>query len=532
VFLDGEQVGEFVDGEFEIDALTPGEHELQVRDGATRATLRFRSDPGRLPAITGTNAVNLRLAAAAILGEEAWIFADRQDARLAVDGESVSSVTSETGALLAGLEPGFHDIAIGPEDDSNGVAFEAGPQPRLAASFASDLPTGIVYVIAGVDDATVYVNGRPYERRKTRRGLLRLDPMPGRVKIGVRKDGFITPDDKEVRVRKGATSRVRFELKPEPARAVLRLSGGVPGASVEVDGVGRGRIADNGTLAVAGLTPGSHRITVSRDGYKEKEASVTLEAGQSSELDAGLERATGALRVSVEPADGVQLTARREGAQSSTPIEDAITDLAPGTYVVRAEAGGYQPSEQTVQVRAGAEASVEIRLQAIQQQAAVAPSSDYLSVLGKMEGWSPRPSGVVRRGGGFAYGPVRPGPGVYRFRAQRQSSGRIAWFFTFGDGQPYWMYELGRRRFERFLIHGEQRESEQEHAAGARRSEDFDVKITVSPNSIVTELSVGGKVVATDRLESNDRRLDQGRWGFYLGRSDQVSVTSLDFRAR
>jgi hypothetical protein len=69
----------------------------------------------------------------------------------------------------------------------------------------------------------------------------------------------------------------------EGTGAIVRVASAPPGASIEVDGRGRG-------LAPAdlALAPGEHRVTVRREGYTDATYRVRAEVGQTGGLTAEL----------------------------------------------------------------------------------------------------------------------------------------------------------------------------------------------------------------------------------------------------
>lgn len=77
--------------------------------------------------------------------------------------------------------------------------------------------------------------------------------------------------------------------------ATLRITGGVVGAAVWLDGVQAGLLGSDG-LMLAGIAPGPHQITVSKTGYEKWERNVTIASG-------GTEKVQVQLRPIEKPAD-------------------------------------------------------------------------------------------------------------------------------------------------------------------------------------------------------------------------------------
>jgi hypothetical protein len=68
----------------------------------------------------------------------------------------------------------------------------------------------------------------------------------------------------------------------------------IAGASISVDGRGRGTTDSRGGFTIAGLEPGAHRVRAARAGFSPGERSVNLPAGRATSVTLGL-RSTSAL---------------------------------------------------------------------------------------------------------------------------------------------------------------------------------------------------------------------------------------------
>ncbi len=524
--IDDEQVGELSDGQFELPELPAGEHVIRVHDGATDARLRISVDPAQAPQVLEVSAVNARVTAASSVGRDVRLYADREGLPVAIDGNAVEGQAGPGGLHLDDVGEGWHDVLLGPDDSAASLAFEAGMQPSLSAVISADLPTGVLYVVAGEDGATVVLNGKPYTRRKTYRGRLRIDPMPGELRVRVEKPGFQPSDEKTVTIRKGRTSRVEFTMAPQPKMAGLRLVGGVPGATVWMGGKQVGTVGSNGTIELAGLDPGTASVELRREGYRSKTIGAALKAGETAEVEASMARANGTLMIALAPPGvAAKITLRPQGG-APREVQPGSLSLSPGSYVVEAAAEGYEPARQNVEIQAGTSAAARLEL----RQKAVAPKGpvDYLPVLLSQEGWSPQADRAVRKGGGFVYFPVKPQSGVYRFTVSRMSGDRVHWFFRFGEEQDHWFYELGKRHFERIRVRGNKRTREARYDRGVDRNEPFEVVIEVEPAAVTTRIVHEGQVIARDQL-TDAGAFPTARWGFWLGNGDQIAIAAFSF---
>jgi hypothetical protein len=95
---------------------------------------------------------------------------------------------------------------------------------------------------------------------------------PGRHNVRVTKDGF-EPWELDVHVVPGQTTRARARLSGEAPR--LRVDSDVPGATVFLDR----KFLGTTPLEARDVTPGSHRLNVSADGYELYGESVEIGRG-------------------------------------------------------------------------------------------------------------------------------------------------------------------------------------------------------------------------------------------------------------
>lgn len=145
--------------------------------------------------------------------------------------------------------------------------------PRRASARATPAPTapaaaaGTLQVDAAEPGALVTVDGEPLGPAPQTRPL-----APGPHRVRVTKEGR-EPWEREVQVIPGHTARVTARLEAEPAR--LRVDADVPGASVFLDR----RFLGTTPVETRDLSPGSHRLNVSAEGYEMYAETLDLGAG-------------------------------------------------------------------------------------------------------------------------------------------------------------------------------------------------------------------------------------------------------------
>lgn len=101
------------------------------------------------------------------------------------------------------------------------------------------------------------------------------DLAPGMYEVRIEKDGYQAWSD-AVTVDPGTFSRVNARL--QPLFGSLRIFTFPAGAEIAVDGIDRGV----SPLVLDDLSPGIHAVNASLAGYQQREAMVTIRAGQTS----------------------------------------------------------------------------------------------------------------------------------------------------------------------------------------------------------------------------------------------------------
>lgn len=164
---------------------------------------------------------------------------------------------------------------------------EKTPPVRIPPKIENVPSTGTLRVSAGVDGATVYVDGTevgaaPYEDTAIRTGS---------HEVKVTKVGY--EDYVEiVRVRGGRNAEVTASLDLPPPS--LRIVSDVPGATVFLD---RNYIGAT-PVDIETVDPGEHQLTVSADGYDMYSETVTIASGHK-DIHVSFEQAASELYESV-----------------------------------------------------------------------------------------------------------------------------------------------------------------------------------------------------------------------------------------
>ncbi len=210
--------------------------------------------------------------------------------------------------------------------------------------------------------------------------LLEGDVSPKRVGEMARERGinFELRAEVEGELRRaGATDELIGVLRgmaPKPPAAPELVVHSKPGeAEVYVDDVRAGKTSPEGVLKIPDLSPGTHRVRLSLQGYADYEQTVAFAAGQPATIEAGLEAAK---PPAAKPPAAPELVVHSKPGDAEVYVDDVrmgktspegvlkIPDLSPGTHRVRVSLEGYADYEQGVALAAGQSATFEASLEA------------------------------------------------------------------------------------------------------------------------------------------------------------------------
>lgn len=140
-----------------------------------------------------------------------------------------------------------------------------------------------------------------------------------------------------------------------PARLVLHAN--LPGAEVQVDGRRAGKLDREGTLVLASLEPGRHRVELSLPGHKvQGPGSVSADPGGELALNYKIEPMLVPLALSVAPAEAkVEVDGRVVSARS--------LELPIGPHEVVASLPHFKPVRRDLVLAEGRPQDLEIRLE-------------------------------------------------------------------------------------------------------------------------------------------------------------------------
>ncbi len=260
IVLDNQRAGRLQDGQFVVDRLSPGQHNLRISGREGSASLSFDAQYAKLPLIRNISQQNTDAIVSGIFGSRAVVTCSGCTGAVSMDERQVGEL--KDGAItIENVAPGTHRVKVG-EDRS--LVFSTGKSPGINLGVNSNRNFGALVIEANEDNATVFIDGKRYPRL-TSRGQLSIPAEAKQHTIRVAKDGYkVDPPEIRAQLKKGDQFQARFNLTPEPGRLVVSRQ--LPGAAVLVDGSLVGAIWPDGSFS-APVTPGDHRIEFRKDGY-------------------------------------------------------------------------------------------------------------------------------------------------------------------------------------------------------------------------------------------------------------------------
>jgi hypothetical protein len=517
--------------EFTADRVSNGKHTLILTSKQGQATVQFDLAPATLPVMDGpVQTKNINAVVLSQFGSRAWLYSN-DPLPVAIDNGAPLTATPQ-GIELPSLTAGAHTLSIGAGDSQRNVEFTSGPAPSLVAFVEQKAApeTGGVLVLAGQDGATVSINGKAL-RHPIKNGQLHVGNLqPGDYTVRVTKDGFESPGDQKVAVKKGEEARLQFQLRPAVRMATLRLQGATAGAEVRIDDNPAGTVQPDGSYTVS-LMPGQHTVSLRNGRAQSRPLQRQFVAGQTVQFSAGdlaLQAAQGTLRLHISPA-GAHVTIRGESEHESAAKavnQDSLT-LAEGTYVVSAAAPDYNPSSKTVTVSAGSPATVEFALTA-KAKKAPAPVTG-MSHWDDSAGWTQDGEWQVHKGGNFLGFQSEQINGRVEFSALIEKGKKLDWFVSFTDERNFVLFRLDKKNLvaEQF-VDGKSHEVAKT-PVNFNHEQPVAVRIDVSAGTVNTSIRQGTAWTPTTPVSDASAAFNKGRFGLHIPGKDEVGINGFAY---
>lgn len=499
----------------------------------TAAKVTSQPSLPKSPAKSGSTTLILISAAAIVLVTATFFFTRRHYA------PSVANVpaTVPTASQLPTSAPTSPAPAAPVPSDS--APAPSTPEPPLPASDVSsdtaaakvppaDQPQaepvqnlGTLVVVAGQDDARVFLNGK-LQRQLTRAGQLRLQNLPTRDYIvQVSKSGFQDPPQQQIRIRTGEEAKLIFNLQLQPRLAALTIQGGPPGATVLIDQAVAGTVQPDGTLSVSAVNPGDHIVELRKDRFKPRQFKKHFVAGGGISLgasDAALEPAPGELKITFTPADANLAIVKGDllkMVSSGVPL-----NLDAGTYTLTARTADRFTRSATIEVVAGQSKTLNLSL---------APNG--MSKWEDPSAWKQEGDSFARKGGDFVLYGALPASGTFTFSAMLTKGHALQWVLNYTDPKNYVLLQMDDNNYYRSVIRNGEKTDEIIVPHKADKKTFRTLRIRVSPTELVHQLKKGDSWTVLDRLAQPGVNFSLGKFGFYLPGNDQLALSNFSHYA-
>ncbi len=469
VSVDGKPEVELQEGQLTMENLAVGRHSVDLTGPNGKAAFEFEVAEKQAPKLTGTaSADNALIVVVSEQDGTGHIASNSFPAQVLVDGRVVGDV-SRDGLALPNLGTADHDLQLKREADQQRFILTYTPAPVMTVFVKSDPNAGTLLVLAGQDDAEVYLNDRLY-KRTTVHGQLRIPSIKvGTYVVKVHKNGFLDVPPEVVKVSKGEEARAEFHLQQVPQIATLKIRGAQPDTIVYVDQEPAATIGADGSTNIPNIKPGDHTIELRREGAMTKRFQRTFATGDVITLsgpDVVLDKI-----VVVETKPPAPAPPPPPPAQSS-PDKDAV-----------------QSSGERIQKGGG---FVVFH---------VTKSPGRYSFAAR-----------VRRGGGL-------------FKKER-----LQWFAGYQDQRDFLLFQTdGKHLTVREVVDGKGSEI-RKIPMDVEPTEWLQVEMTVQPNEISTRVRApGGAWQDIGSVPSLGRDFTQGRAGFFVPGNDEISVMNFKY---
>ena len=425
---------------------------------------------------------------------------------------SNANARASTQSAPAETNPESPVLASSPADTSSGTV--------TASDQATPAPgrnVGALVIVAGQDDARVFLNGK-LQRQLTRGGQLRLPNLePKDYVVQVSKNGFQDAPQQTIRILKDEEAKVVFNLQPQPHLATLTIQGGVPGTTVLVDQASVGTVQPDGSLSVSTINPGDHTLELRKDRFKPRQLQKHFVAGATVGLaaaDATLEAAPSELKITFTPADAK--VALVKGDLLKIVTSGVPLSLPAGTYTLTVRTADRITRSSSLEVIAGQSKTLDLSL---------APSG--MSKWDDPGAWKHEGDSFTRKGGDFVLFGVTPTSGTFVFSAMVTKGRQLQWVFNYTDSKNYVLLQLDDSNFYRTVFRNGQKVEEIIAPFKGDKKNFRTLQIRVSPTELIHEIKDGDGLRVLDRLTQPGINLAQGKFGFYIPGSDQVALSSF-----
>jgi eukaryotic-like serine/threonine-protein kinase len=336
VEVDGQKAGDLSDGSVP-DYPMPTDnaiHKLTLLSNGTRElAIDFQAPPGARPQVSKLDSRDAFVLTT--LGNRGTIYGGGQLKSVAIDGNRISIDPSGSDFTIneRGSEIRFGD---GPDEGSLAVAVSNAPQ-FVIHSLATP---GLLTIKTPVERAILKMDGKLAPRQRggwTFRGLI------GTHSFEMMAEGY-QPRTWQETLQRGKTLShdISLTLIPVSTVASLVITAGTPGASLDVDGVRKGQLDENGNLTLRDVLPkGEHALTIAKAYHEPRVIPITSNPPKETRVPNVLLTPWATINFQSSVPNATVKYRRSDEAQPHETSISSKLQLPPGKYEIVGEAPGY-----------------------------------------------------------------------------------------------------------------------------------------------------------------------------------------------
>jgi hypothetical protein len=528
--VDGADAGQIQGGAGEIASLPPGTHEISLKSGASAASFTLEIAAGQMPTLTGPiHATALRGFVLVTSGSQAQLSGSMSGFRVTLDGKPLGNLGARS-LEFKDLAAGPHEVVLdGPTGQHDQMVFAAQPAGAVYASLLAGANMGLLNVMAGEDQADVFINGVKYQRA-TKLGWLLIYLPPKKYTVRVQKDGF-APAEQTVELHAFQETKAEFKMVPVmTANAVLLIHRAPPGSDVLIDGNRVGTTRADGEFSASNMQSGKHSVQVRHDQFKPLQVDQTFAPGKPVEMEGLLESLMGTLRIDVSPADA-RVRIRREGEARDRDVAGGSAIVPEGNYTVTGSSPRYQDGATTVRVAANRAVTATLALKPA-AAGVPPPVPQPASQMFTLDDWQKTPGWILdqgvltRHGGDIVSAPVVFSQAHIRFTILSVKGKRTEWVLGFRDPKNYWLFQMDNKNFLRTIVANGSHSEQVKMPHGLDRKDYIGVNIEITPSQIVHSVLRGREWVVIDKWDFPEGTV-RGHFGFNIPSRDEISLKSF-----
>jgi serine/threonine-protein kinase len=213
VTFDDQPSAEFQDGQWSLAKVAAGVHNLKFEGPQVEASFSFSADAGAVAAIKSPIiSKGVLVVVVSAMADHLHVYSSDSTAKISLDGQPPFD-ESEDGVDFPSVPGGSHELTVTRGSDQYKLDIEGAATPALSAFLESGQNLGTLVVVAGQDNAKVFLNGK-LQPQSTQGGKLRIPNLELKdYRVRVSKAGFEDLPEQKVLIRKGEQARVIFNLQ-------------------------------------------------------------------------------------------------------------------------------------------------------------------------------------------------------------------------------------------------------------------------------------------------------------------------------